>query len=116
MLKRSIFLVALKRLSLFALNLPKFNPSMDTSTKLKLIILEGELIDREGNYLLIRISIPKKLLISNIHFYYDWNEIVVHSKDLDVKLGDKVRVKGYIRENQISPSIENATVKRIDKF
>ncbi|HDR6957870.1 TPA: hypothetical protein QCV97_005616 [Bacillus cereus] len=103
----------LKR-SLFALSLFKFNHPMDTSTKLKRILLEGKLIDREGNYLLIRISIPQKVLISNIHFHYDWNEIVVHSKNSDVKLGDKVRVNGYILENQISPSIENATVTRID--
>lgn len=94
----------------------KIGPSTGTLKCSKSLIIEGVIVDREGNYFLIRMdSIPKQLT-SNIYFYNNCNEIVIHSENAFVKLGDKVRVKGFINEETIAPSMKNANVERVANF
>lgn len=117
MLQKNILFTALKILRNITLIFTNSDSSTASLTKLKPIILEGELIDQEGNYFLIRNYILKALPTPNIHLHCNnEHEIVVQSKNKNLKLGDKVRVIGFIRENLISFSIENATIERIDNF
>ncbi|WP_242285542.1 hypothetical protein [Bacillus cereus group sp. BfR-BA-01394] len=116
MTKKNI-LLEIKRILIRMVSISsKIGPSTGTLKCSKSLIIEGVIVDREGNYFLIRMdSIPKQLT-SNIYFYNNCNEIVIHSENACVKLGDKVRVKGFINEETIAPSMKNANVERVANF